>query len=270
MRDVDLNPAFTTYATAFDKYVTDYFLKFDNTFGPANPNGTTDSLRDLISGSNPDLTPLGATRNLGTGEWSCETGEDTKAIAAFAYQDWSNPGDRSQWGPWAFASASSTAILSNPLPIKTEIPSGAHSGTKVDVNLSGSLRCLLQDQIRWGKLSISLQIHALLKQYISDAQSKQLQNQLLNKMAAANLNWAKAGVEVDNNGILTTEPVYVTNLNQSIRNVDSRQMAHLTDQASADPASGNPVGSLGVSPVWRLKVAADTATNNRTDGRSPA
>lgn len=255
VRDVDLNPAFTNYATAFDNYVTDYFLKFDNAFGNATPDGTTESLRDLISGKDPG----------GIAKADCVTGPDPEAMPAFAYQDWNNKSDQTQWGPWRFANASSTVIPGNPNPIPQEIPFGAHTGTRVEGNISHSLRCLLEDQIRWGKLSISIQIHSLLKQYISDAQSKQLQNQLLNKMAAANLNWAKAGVEVDNGGILTTEPVYVTNLNQSIINVNSRQMEHLTDQASADPASGNPVGSLGICSPWRLDTVASVAINNRTD-----
>jgi hypothetical protein len=116
----------------------------------------------------------------------------------------------------------------------------------VQVNVSGSLGCLLQSKC-WGNY-ISIQIHALLKQYISDAQNKQLQGSTLNKVVAANLNWAKAGAEVT---IMESPPnLFMSLISISRYAMWIPQMAHLTDQASADP-SGNPVGSWCQS-VWRL------------------
>jgi hypothetical protein len=139
----------------------------------------------------------------------------------------------------------------------------------VQINTSGSLRCLLEEVVEWQKLGLSVQIHQLLKQYIADAQTKQLNNQLMNQVAAANLDWAKAGNQVNNNGVLSNEAVYNTNISQSRYNKNTRQLEHITDQAAADPASGNPVGSLGICEPWRLDTTADMVRNNRTGVEDP-
>jgi uncharacterized protein YggL (DUF469 family) len=125
------------------------------------------------------------------------------------------------------------------------------------------------DIAEYQKLGISVQIHHLLKQYIADAQTKQLNNQLMNRVAAANLDWGKAGNEINNNGVLSNEAVYNTNISQSRYNKNTRQLEHITDQAAADPASGNPVGSLGICEPWRLDTTADMVRNNRTGVEDP-
>jgi hypothetical protein len=125
------------------------------------------------------------------------------------------------------------------------------------------------DIAEYQKLGISVQIHSLLKTYIADAQTKQLNNQLMNKIASANLDWAKAGNQVNDNGVLSNEPVYNVNPSQSNYNINARQLEHITDQAAADPASGNPVGSLGICEPWRLDTAADMVRNNRTGVEDP-
>jgi hypothetical protein len=235
--DIQLNPAFT-----------DFLNRFNNQFGAAVPNGTTDSLRDLISGSDPG----------GLAKAVCMRGNN--ALPAFAYAQ----------GPWQLAVASSTAAGHNlPATVPEGGTPGNPPGTFVQINTSGSLRCLLEEVVEWQKLGLSVQIHQLLKQYIADAQTKQLNNQLMNQVAAANLDWAKAGNQVNNNGVLSNEAVYNTNISQSRYNKNTRQLEHITDQAAADPASGNPVGSLGICEPWRLDTTADMVRNNRTGVEDP-
>lgn len=233
VKDIDLNPAFNTYSNNFDNYAT----LFDESV-----NTNTDSLRNIIASGDPQ----------GVSKEECAQADNR--WEAFAYTD----------GPWAKAAAAS-ASTSSTLP--TAIPS---SGSYVKINSSASVRCLLQEIVEWQKLQLSLQIHTLLKTYISDAQTKQLNNQLMNQVAAANLNWAKSGNQVDNNGILSSEPVYNTNRSQSEYNVKSRQLDHITDQASADPLAGNPVGSLGICQPWRLDTTANMVRNNRDQVEDPS
>ena len=234
VQDIKLNPAFS-------QYVTDYFTRFDNTFGAATPNGTTDSLRDLISGSDPG--------NLAKAPCKLGDAEDE----AFAF-------DKSS--PWGMAFASSTTGL------PATIPAGGSVGSPngyVQVNKSASLRCLLQEMVGWQKLQLFVQFHSLLKTYIADAQQKQLSNQLLNKLNAANLNWAKSGVQIEQGGLTTTEPIYVTNLNDSVYNRKQRVVSTVIDQAAA-PA-GSPTGSLDLCDP--LGTASQLAINQRSTAEDP-
>ena len=86
VEDIKLNPAFANYATAFDNYVTDLFKRWDNTFGANKPDGTTDSLRDLIAGKDPQ----------GLAQEKCKAGDNLpqpldnspdQKYPAFAYTD---------------------------------------------------------------------------------------------------------------------------------------------------------------------------------------
>ncbi len=255
VEDIKLNPAFANFATAFDNFVTDYFKRFDNTFGAANPNGTTDSLRDLISGKDPG----------GLAKENCVVG-DTE-YAAYAY---GTPAATPQadWGPWMYAFASSTA-LGGDLP--NEVPAGARppTGKTVQINTSNSLRCLLKEVVGWQKLGMSLQLHQMLKSYISDAQTAQLNKQLMNKITAANLNFGKAGNVVNNGGAVTTQAVYNVNIAQNEYNVNERQLEEATDEATNDPLAGSPQGSWGLCQPWRLEAAADMTRNNRTTTEDP-
>jgi hypothetical protein len=186
-------------------------------------NSDTDSVRNLIAAGNPQGRAI-------------EQCNRTTFIAQ-AYTE----------GPWASSSASS----------------GIPSEIETTVNNSASLRCLLQDLVEWQKLDLSIQLHAMLKTYIADAQSKQLNNQLMNKVSAASLNWAKAGNQVTNNGVVTNEAVYLTNPSASADNIKQRQLDHFTAQASADPASASAVGSLALCQPWRLDATADAVRNSQ-------
>jgi len=233
--------------TAFSQYVTDLFKRWDATFGAATPNGTTDSLRDLISGSDPG----------GIAKADCKVG-DTEYLA---YADGTvNAQPQPDWGPWMYAYASSSALGGD---LVNEVPAGARGGTAVQVNTSNSLRCLLKEVVSWQKLGMSIQLHQMLKQYIADAQTAQLNKQLMNQMSAANFNFAKSGNVVNNNGSISTQATYNINISQNRYNAKERQIEHITDQAAADPAAGNPVGSLGVCEPWRLDKAAQLVQDTR-------
>ena len=135
--DIELNPAFSQFSANFDTFASD--MNQALTLSP-------DSLRDIITGDNPQ----------GVAALRCAVGTKGE-VQIYAT------------GPWASAVASSTeaatASGNTPLPALPVNP---------EVNTSGSLRCLLQEMVEWQKLGLSLQIHQLLKQYIADAQAKQL------------------------------------------------------------------------------------------------
>lgn len=227
VRDDQLITDFGTFSTNFSDFASNFTRSI---------NTDPDSLRNIIAGGNPQGRAIEECRTI-------LVSDPTQANeVAEAYTQ----------GAWA-SSSEATASLSNPIP------------TTIDplVNSSASLRCLLQEIVEWQKLGLSIQIHAMLKTYIADAQTKQLNNQLMNRISAAALNHAKAGNSVTNNGVVTSEAIYVTNLNQSIYNINARQLDHFTAQAAADPSAPGPVGSLGVCDPWRLDVAANTALNNQ-------
>jgi len=244
--DTDLN----NFHTDFNQYVTDLFKRWDYTFGPA-PTGKTDALRDLISGSDPNVVPLG-------GNCAKEDG-----FGAFAYTD----------GPWKAAYASSTASTP-PGDLPITVPAGGSAGspppTSVQVNKSQSLRCILDDLVEFQKLSVSVQIHAMLKNLIADAQAKQLTSQLRSKISDGINRWGQAGNQVNNNGIISAAPVYSINSSQEGYDVTSREVEALTDQAGATLSSGNPAGSLGISTNWNLWAASNVAKNNRNSTEDPA
>lgn len=245
-------------AELFPQYTTDLFQRWDDTFGgPGDPTGTGDTLRDLIAGSDPNVDTLGG---------KCANGNnlpDKILLANEASTNAVNTAVPYENGTWASAYASSSA---NGGSLPNRVP---EDGSILQVNQSQSLRCLLNDVVRWQKLSVSVQIHALLKTYIADAQTKQLNNQMMNRIAAANLDWGKAGNQINDNGILSSEAVYNTNLSQSSYNKNARQLEHITAQATADPNDGNPVGSLGICEPWRLDTAANMVRNNRGGVEDP-
>ena len=232
--DIQLNPAFI------------------NAFGAGSPNGNTDTIRDLISGSDPK----------GLAKPDCVKGDNLEGqpYPAFAYNV----------GPWMDAHTDSVAAGGSSI-IPDGIPKGAGAGhgPYVQINYSHSLRCLLMEQVEWQKLALSLQIHALLKTYIADAQTTQLTKQLKNRLVATNLTFAKAGNQVSNGGVQSTAPVFVTGYNQNIFNVNGRQLEQIADQAAADPLTPGPQGSLGVCQPWRIDTAANMVRNNRSNVEDP-
>lgn len=233
--DIRLNPKFDRYLRMFDTFMQD----FDDTFGDRLPNGTTDSLRDLISGSDPQ----------GLAAEPCATRDTIEPV--MKYND----------GPWAWALASTSASGGTGDIYDVDELDG------LQVNKSASLRCLLQELVEWEKLGLNLQIHALLKQYISDAQTKQLSNQLRDQITAANLNWAKRGIEVNNAGVVSTQPVYVTNVNRYLTDRTGREVEDVTDRVAAGPT--DPEGSYGMCQPLRLRTAQNVAQIQRDNAQDP-
>ena len=230
--DIQLNPAFI------------------NAFGAGSPNGNTDTIRDLISGSDPK----------GLAKADCALGNNLEGDAnpAFAYSAGNWMDAHTQPGNSIPASVPNGVNLSNP-----------SAGPFVQINYSHSLRCLLMEQVEWQKLALSVQIHGLLKNYIADAQTTQLTKQLKNRIAATNLTFAKAGNQVSNGGVQSTAPVFVTGYNQNLFNVNGRQLDQIADQAATDPLSPGPQGSLGVCQPWRIDTAANMVRNARTSVEDP-
>lgn len=222
----------------------EYIDLFNTQMGASAPNGSTDSLRDLIAGADPQ------------GIAAAKCAREDNELVAMAY---------SETSPWGVASASTTE---NSGQLPTSVPMGVNptnpgAGPYIQVNASHSLRCLLEDILEFEKLGVSIQLHKLLKDYIADAQTKQLTNQLRNKVAAANLDWSRSGNVVNDGGITSSAPVFSTNPAASQFNVSNRQLSHITDQAAADPMAGNPVGSLGIAAPWRLDTTASMVNNMR-------
>lgn len=230
--DIRLNPKFDRYLRMFDTFMQD----FDDTFGDALPNGRTDSLRDLISGSDPQ----------GLAATPCATRDPIDEVYMLSDGPWN----------WAYETSTETGGF---IYLDSEID--------VRVNKSASLRCLLQELVEWEKLGLNLQIHALLKQYISDAQTKQLSNQLRDQITAANLNWAKRGIEVNNAGVVSTQPVYVTNVNRYLTDRTGREVEDVVDRVASSPT--DPQGSYGMCQPLRLRAAQNVAANQRDNAQDP-
>ena len=248
--DADVETAVNDLDSDFNSYVTDLFDRWDNTFGDATPDGTTDSLRDLIAGSDPQM--IGG---------DCVRGDTTFPVFAYGTAGASPQPD---WAPWMYAWSSSSVDLGGDLP--NEI-AGGRGGGKIQINTSKSLSCLLQEIVEWQKLGLSVQIHSLLKQFITDAQATQLTKQYKGKLNAAKYNFSKGGNEVNNNSVISNSPTFVTNYNQQIYNVNGRQVETAVDQAAN--VAGDPEGSMELCRPWALDVAASIAEDARVEVEDP-
>jgi hypothetical protein len=133
--------------------------------------------------------------------------------------------------------------------VPRHIPDG---GGMVQVNRSHSLRCLLEEIVQYQKLSASTQIHQILLQYISNAQVKELNNRLASQIAAANGDFEKSGRTFNDGGVNVSEPLYDTS-DASTYNVGDREVKHLSQQITADPA--DPIGGLGMYDGFQLDAA---------------
>lgn len=231
VKDIELNPAFAQYSSNFSQYASDMNIAL--TTAP-------DSLRDIIAGPNP----------LGVATQECEKGTYEGPYRLEPYTD--------PDGPWQRAiiyAQTNTAVGLDPLP----------SLIDTQTNHSGSIRCILQDLIGYQKISLFVQIQSMLKQYVSDAQQKELSNQLLNQINSANLNWAKKGEQVTSGGVQTSESVYVQNTTASAENENARIADTIVAQATAPDAA--LVGSFGLNDP--LYVATQVAANMRDNTENP-
>src|SRR3989338_8259095 len=245
--DVALVPAFKSYSNAFNKYASN-MDKIIAT-GP-------DSLRNIIAGGNPK----------GVAKEYCNLRDANDSAWAWAKDS-----------SWGLAVASSSGKLPATIPEGGTIGApwteyvriigqgeGGAAGTGND---SGSIRCILTALVGYQKTALYVQFHSLLKQYISDAQQQQLSNQLLNKINAANLSWAREGEKVSSGGVESTEPVYVLNSDQSQYARNTRNIETVVGQAAAQ--AGDPSGSFELCASYSLDIATQVAQNLRqeTDDR---
>jgi|GEM_PF-6112418 len=80
------------------------------------------------------------------------------------------------------------------------------------INSSMSLNCLLKEQISWQKLQINMQMHSMIKEYFTDAQTYALSQQLLSTLAAATIEWSNNGLKqtyyIDGVATTTSGSVY--------------------------------------------------------------
>ena len=63
------------------------------------------------------------------------------------------------------------------------------------INNSTSLNCLLKEMVEWEKLQINMQMHHMVKEYFTDAQTYMLSQQLLNTLAAATIEWSNKDLQ---------------------------------------------------------------------------
>lgn len=257
VKDHELIQEFNNYQSEFGDYRTDFtdFARNMDEILSTDP----DSIRNIITGANLQLTGPGGVGACSIGDNLADKNLPQPSVSS------QFPGPKKAYaytqGPWA----STSAVTSIPL----KIPDPAYNLTSeyVQVNNSHSLRCLLEQLVDQQDLGLSLQIHLLLKEYIADAQTAQLQNQLTNKITGANLEWAKNGNIVDNNGVISSTGIYNTNAQQNILNTQERQLDHALVQAAADPSAPGPLGSWGVFSDWRLDTTANMANNAYTSGK---
>ena len=80
------------------------------------------------------------------------------------------------------------------------------------INDSASLNCLLQELVEWEKLQINMQMHSMVKEYFTDAQTYMLSQQLLNTLAAATIEWSNKDLQrtvwLDGVATTTTGAIY--------------------------------------------------------------
>lgn len=211
--DQTLIDAFNRFSNEFGDFRLDfqnYRDTFDDTFNTTggyssgNPitTGTSDSIRDLISGSNPGgiaLEPCKAGDASDKVYAPSRTGAKTIDDSDWIYGHWAEVSSSAttSTSPWLAAIKYAESIGAEQLPEKIPDPDGKSAKTfkheRPQVNTSNSLRCLLKELVEWKKLDLSIQIHMLLKQYISDAQAQRLANQAQSQIAAAELNFASQG-----------------------------------------------------------------------------
>lgn len=281
VRDEQLINLFQRFSSSFDDFRNNDFMNyrdtFDDTFntrggqgsGNTITTGTSDSIRDLIAGANPG----GIASEPCVVEYASDDVFNPSQLndttrSATKYWHSAAAGSDPEKSPWRSAYDASVAqgdILPDRIP-SPESPSRTIWGAteRPVVNTSSSLRCLLQELVEWKKLDLSIQIHMLLKQYISDAQTRMLANQLENQLANANVAFAREGYTSVDNGVRINAPLLVTNFNEYYYDRSDAQIRHLEAQILADP--GDPIGAMGYNDHVKRAVAEQIAnqTTNLT------
>ncbi len=137
------------------------------------------------------------------------------------------------------------------------------SPSHVGINNSKSLNCLLQEMVEWEKLQINMQMHSMVKEYFTDAQTYMLSQQLLGTLAAATIEWSNKelvqvsyvdGVRVEDKG-----PIYgdVDNVAMGIAN---SELSGGLDEITGGAVAGN---DLGLNPARQADIAKNVNDNLR-------
>lgn len=233
-----------TLINTFNGFVS----SFNNTFG-GQPNGSSNAIRDLISGGNirsrddgGNLTTFGRTYG------DCVTGDAELTSRAY-----------SQTSPWGLANT-------NDQDIPLQYPA---QNTLVQVNKSESLRCLLMEIVQFQKLSASTQIHQVLLEYLTKAQTKQRANKLSGEIAAADINFLKEGYSSQNGGVSESAPLYVTSPEEYRNKEGEREVSYFADQIVND--ENDAVSGLGYCDAFKIDAAqqaiasGESLTDNEYD-----
>ncbi len=135
--------------------------------------------------------------------------------------------------------------------------------TPAQVNNSISLNCLLQEMVEWQKLQINMQMHSMVKEYFTDAQTYMLSQQLLSTLAAATIKWSNEELEqriyIDGVATTTKGAVYgdVDNVAMGVAN---NELAGGLDEITGGAVAKN---DLGLDSATQADIAKQINDNLR-------
>ena len=135
------------------------------------------------------------------------------------------------------------------------LPSATTELSPAEINDSTSLNCLLQELVEWEKLQINMQMHGMVKEYFTDAQTYMLSQQLLGTLAAATIEWSNKELMhtfyIDGVATTTKGPIY-----GDVDNVAMR-MANSELSGGLDEIKGGLVAKndLGLNPATQADMA---------------
>jgi len=208
---------------------------------------------DLIQWYTPDMIKVdpNIVGDTGGGPWY--RASVTQSLSA-------GPEDQTVKDPLFFQDQANT-----PREIGATTPLTYNGEAETDVH-SSSIRCLLISQIEWQKLSINIQIHAMLRDYIAQAQNHILNKELGNKIAAATQEFSKRGLEIctvdpDGDTVCTDQPVSIVDEREYLTTRTGNQVRALADQVTNGP--NDPAGSLNVCLAYQLDVKRSALMNAR-------
>ena len=135
-----------------------------------------------------------------------------------------------------------------------------HELVDINVNSSGSLRCLLQELVEWQKLDLNLTVHAMMKEFIQDSQSFLFAKQMQTFIVAGLMDHSRFGVvqqlAMDKEVAAST---YAANPEHELHKRNSSVRQGMVSQIQ-----GNDDGfeTLNIFDPFRVGIAHSIATNN--------
>ncbi|MFH1859181.1 MAG: hypothetical protein ABIJ80_02910 [Patescibacteria group bacterium] len=132
-----------------------------------------------------------------------------------------------------------------------------------EINASNSLRCLLQELVEWKKLDLNIQMHAMVKEHFSNAQTFMLNQQLLNTLAAATIlganQFGRMNVGPDGKPALVSTTGYVSNLGENIGDARQREIAGLYQEMLGE--DGDTLTKLSLPEETKKYIAGEVKRN---------